>query len=176
MKKPAIHFQILLLAFLCRGLGGGAYAEALAWPDEPGPAYLDLVVGTEPAEPYLHFGWSQNEGRAEMPFRWIKTLEADVIFPVEAPGPAVLWIHAQPLYLNWKQQKVGVYLNGQYLGGWEYPPAPGYRVNRLSIPDHVLLPGENRMTLRMGYRSRFKTDKRELALAVHRILIQKKSP
>jgi hypothetical protein len=176
MKKSDAYSLIFGIPLLFFGLGASTYSEEISWPADNGAALLNLNVGTRPAEPYLTHGWSQNEGDAKIPFRWIRELEADVIFPVEDPGPATLWVHAQPLYLNWKQQKVGVYLNGRYLGSWDYPLEPGYRINRLEIPGKALVSGENRLTLRMGYRSRFKYDSRELALGVHRILIQKKQP
>lgn len=124
-----------------------------------------LDVGAAGDSDSLGFGWGSAEGRAES-FRWVLALECDVFFQIEEVSARILRVRSQPLYLNWKQQKVGVFINHRYAGSWEYSLQPGFQVNQLSLPAEFFRMGRNTLTLRMGYRAGFQYDSREMALGV----------
>jgi hypothetical protein len=124
------------------------------------------------AEPSLGFGWSgQPEYADGREFKWINRLEADVWFELDAARDTAITFTAAPLYINWRRQVIGVYINNRFVTEWLCPDRPDFQDYRVELPAGLLQPGRNRLTFRMAYRRRTPPDRRELALAVHRILV-----
>jgi hypothetical protein len=127
------------------------------------------------SESALGFGWSGATEYADgREFRWITRLEADAWFELEAATDTEIVFMAAPLYINWRRQVIGVYINNRFLTEWVCPDRPDFEEYRVDVPSGVLRPGRNRLTFRMAYRKRIPPDRRELALAVHRIVVQPK--
>jgi hypothetical protein len=66
-------------------------------------------------------------------------------------------------------------VNNRFVAEWVCPDTPSYEDYHARIPADAFTQGKNRLTLRMGYRRRPPGDKRELALAVERILLRARS-
>jgi hypothetical protein len=145
-------------------------------PAEAADGDLLINLGSRPAQEHLGFGWSRGERAREEGgiFQWIKCLEADVWWEVGAAEDLHLWVRAAPLYLPWKRQNVGVYVNGTFLTEWVCPDHSEYSEYYAPIPAEVLKEGRNRLMFRLGFRKRVGRDKRELALAVDKILLRPK--
>ena len=156
------------------GLLIGLPAGGTETPATPLPEGGDLVLhlGVDGDESYLGFGWSRGEGRAERRFRWIKRMEADVWVELDKVSAVDIWFKAAPLYLNWRRQVVGLYVNNHFVSEWVCPDQPGESVYHARIPAETLRTGRNRLTFRMAYRKHHRRDRRELALKVETIILQ----
>lgn len=157
----------------------GACAEPAAVTPSPGlrPGTIVIEPARRRAREHLGFGWSRREPILGRWARWISHLEADVWFVPQSPvTDMVLCVSAAPLYLDWKRQNIGVFINNRFLGEWLCPDSPGFREYRMTIPAQFLTPSTNRLTLRMGYRRRIRPDRRELSLAVERIVFAPIAP
>jgi hypothetical protein len=129
------------------------------------------------AGPHLGFGWcGQPEYADGREFKWIDRLEADVWFESDATRDTAITFMAAPLYIHWRRQVIGVYINNHFVNEWLCPDRPDFQEYRLEVPAALLQPGRNRLTFRMAYRRRNPPDRRELALAVHRIFIAPQEP
>ena len=146
------------------GLAGAAHASTNTLVIEPAAAS---------GESHLGFGWSsQSENADGRDFRWINHLEADTWFDLAAAADTAIVFTAAPLYINWRRQVIGVYVNGRFVTEWICPDQPDFQDYRVAVPAALLKPGRNCLTLRAAYRRRIPPDSRELALGVSRILIQ----
>lgn len=153
---------------LCTGILLAAVAAAAH-----AGAFSPLVirVGEPEWKPSLRFGWSSAELGEDGRFRWMNRLEADVLFPLEAAQDVRAVIRAAPLYLSWRRQVIGLYVNRRFVREWTCPDDPAYHDYEALIPAGLLIPGTNTLTLRAGYRKRVPPDKRELSLAVSTITL-----
>lgn len=134
---------------------------------------IHLNIGeTGDAEGQLGFGWSRREHGHGETFRWMEHLEADAMFALERRSDLEVWIHAAPLYLNWKRQRFGLYMNGRFVAEETMPHDHHARVYRFDVPAQYVVDGANTLTLRAGYRRRIGRERRELSLAVRSILIR----
>jgi hypothetical protein len=124
------------------------------------------------AAPYLGFGWcGQSECADGREFKWVDRLEADVWFDLDAARDTAIDFTAAPLYINWRRQVIGIYINNRFVTEWLCPDRPDFQDYRVTVPAALLQPGRNRMTFRLAYRRRNAPDRRQLALAVHRITV-----
>lgn len=146
-----------------------AIALLLALPAFAEPWSIDL--GSDTAEPSLGFGWSHGESGTNRTFRWMDRLEADIWFESDGGSEVELALNAAPMYLAWKRQVIGVYVNGRFIAEWRCPDDPEFHDYSVTLPAGTLKPGRNRLTLRLGYHRRVPPDTREVGLAVHRISI-----
>lgn len=134
-------------------------------------ALFELHMGARDGADFLGFGWSHYE-RGDRSYRWMQHLEADVFFDLEETANAVLWLEAAPKYLNWKQQRIGLYMNGRFIGQRDLPMGPDFAVYQFAVPEEALRTGKNRLILRAGYRVEpASRDSRELSVAVSRIVL-----
>ena len=86
-------------ALLVLGVASGYWLMARAdmHAVRPDPAKgFRLDVGVAGDERFLGVGWSRPEGQDTNRFRWIKSLEADVIFTMDEPADADIRITAAP--------------------------------------------------------------------------------
>jgi len=129
----------------------------------------DIIIypGLSDHELWLGYGWSNQEKHPEGMVRWISHMEADLYFVPEKLEDLHMKLRAAPLYVSWRQQKIGVYINGTYLTEWLCPAHPDLEDYRTTLPSEMLKEGTNTITLRMGYRLRLPPDSRELSLLVH---------
>ncbi len=157
---------------LLLGLVASAGSEDPAMPD-PRPGDIRLNIGaTDESEGQLGFGWSRREHVRDETFRWMEHLEADATFELERDSDLEVWIDAAPLYLNWRKQQFGLYLNGRFIAEQVMPHDHLSRVYLFHVPARFVREGTNSLTLRAGYRHRVGRERRELALAVRSILIR----
>lgn len=137
----------------------------------PGDVLLD--AGAVDDKDWLGFGWSRAErARGGQTYRWLKHLEGDVYPTLETPAPVRLWLSVRPMYIHWRRQAVGLYVNGKYVTEWVCPDSPDWAVFEGEVPAHFWKPGRNRISLRAAYRRHHRTDKRELAFGLDRILLR----
>jgi hypothetical protein len=137
---------------------------------------IRVEMASRKAGPHLGFGWSIREREGKRGFRWVSHLEADILFDLKTAADLDLWVTAAPLYLAHRRQNIGVYINDRFVTEWLCPDSPAYSDYHAVIPAKRLKVGPNRLTFRMGYRRRMGSDRRELSLAVERILLRKRGP
>lgn len=136
------------------------------------PEPVELEMASEAAAPHLGFGWGQGESSTNRSFRWICRLEADILFDVKAASDLGVSLNAAPMYMTWKRQVIGVYVNGRFVTEWMCPDSPDFQDYSVTVPAALVRPGKNTLTLRLGYRRRVPPDTREVGLAVHRVSIK----
>jgi len=146
--------------------------RAADWPAETKARDIYIDVGTSASTNALGFGWSRRESSGGRTFAWVKRMEADVWFDADEPQAMEVWLEAQPFLLPDRNQQVGLYVNHRFVAEWQCPGTPSFATFRAEIPEDVVHGGRNRLTLRVGYLRKPARDKRELALAVDRILLR----
>ena len=134
----------------------------------------DLVVNMSapPPNAELGFGWLEPERNDNFSFVWMNHLDADVWVTLDAVSAAEVEIKAAHYYLDYRAQTLGLYVNGRFIREWVCRNQPEWRLDSYvaQVPDGILKPGRNRITLRAGYRVGRKG--RELAIAVNSIAIR----
>lgn len=146
-----------------------------SWPEESDPrVYFTQNMTGNPNRAAIGYGWSHFErNRERRGYRWMVTLEGDLYFSVSNAVDSVLWVQAAPHYLNRKQQRIGVYINNNFVGEWTCPHDDQFYSYRMEIPVTALKGGENTLTFRTGYRfAPPGSDYRELSLAVSHVWLQ----
>ncbi len=131
-----------------------------------------IEVAAPDAVPFLGYGWGGPERKGESGFRWIEHMEADVLFDLPAAGDLDVVVKAAPMYLSWRRQVVGLYVNGRFVTEWTCPDNPNVSEHGVVIPAGMVQVGTNRLTLRVGYRRKVPPDRREVSLAVESIRIR----
>ncbi|NCC53117.1 MAG: hypothetical protein EOM20_18150 [Spartobacteria bacterium] len=126
-----------------------------------------IYPGISEYEQWLGFGWSRHERHPEGMVRWISHMEADISFVPEKSADLRMELKAAPLYVSWRRQRVGFYINGRYLTDWLCPAGPELTDFVTTIPADMLTAGTNTLTLRMAYRLSIPPDERKLSLLVH---------
>lgn len=171
-------FRFGRVGYICTLLGLLASGQPLMASDPVSPlspvvsaSNLYFDMGSFYPKDYLGFGWGRSEGAGSFNFRWINRLEADLWFEVDRISNMILAIRAAPLYLNYRRQKIGVYINNAYIMEWICPDDPGFRDYRVDVAATCFKKGKNRLTLRMSYLKRDAHDERELSLAVDTIFL-----
>jgi hypothetical protein len=93
-------------------------------------------------------------------------MEADVGFDAPGPEPARIIIHAAPLNIAYRQQRVGLYLNGEFIEQWDCPSQEIWTFHpwTVEVPAGILHQGENTLTLRVSYRGSSTHKNRALAV------------
>lgn len=142
-----------------------------------GPAHAtsanELVVelATPPPNVQLGFGWLQPESNDDFSFAWMNHLEADLWITLDSSAEEIE-IEAVPYYLNYRSQSLGLYVNGRFVHEWVCPVHSEWRLDTYTakIPDGILKPGKNRITLRASYR--IGDEGKQLAIAVSRITLR----
>jgi hypothetical protein len=134
---------------------------------------LVIEVAAPPANVELGFGWLGPERNADFSFVWMNHLEADVWVTMDSASPVEIEIEAVPYYLNYRSQSLGLYVNGRFIQEWVCPTHSTWRLDTYTatIPDGLLKPGKNRITLRASYR--IGNGGRQLAIAVSRITLRR---
>ena len=120
------------------------------------------------------YGWSLAEARARRGFAWMQKMEADVAFDWPASETVTLTVRAAPFFQTSRQQVVGVFLNGRWIGRHVYPEAPGFQDFSLVLPASAVQAGGNVLTFRVGYLARPPNqdqDRRKLGLKVARLAL-----
>jgi hypothetical protein len=166
MRKAAIYC-VLLVSFLLPAL---AEADS-AWQWSDDGKTNTLYLADVRAKKFLGFGWQPRTRVFGRMARWIGRLEADVRFDVDEVQDINFTLTAVPRYHHYRQQNIGLVVNGSFIEEWVCPKDFEYRDYSTVIPGDVLKKGPNTITLRMGYRRREGKDPRELALAVDRIVL-----
>ncbi len=138
------------------------------------PNGIIIDVGGDEPEGSMGFGWSRKESDHVRTFRWIEGLEADVWFDLEESTDLRLRIKAAPLYIGWKRQNIGIYVNQRFLKEWVCPDSHEFAEYSVDIPGYYLRDGSNRMILRLGYSHRIGRERRELSLAVEKIVMERR--
>ena len=139
----------------------------------PSPGYLRpllLDVGSADDRRFLGYGWSRRENMRGCTARWMRHLEADVFFEAGRRADLLVTCRVAPMKKRGMTQGLGLYLNGRFLG-WETLPGEEFRSVSFIVPAGCLRIGENTLTLRAAFRTRVPRDRRELAVAVDRILL-----
>jgi len=149
----------------------GIYGNA---PPSLEPARVTLDIGTGDDRRQLGFGWSRSERLGGRTARWISHMEAEAWFDLEKAGEGELEVTAAPFPAPNRRQNIGVFVNGEYLGSWICPTQMQFTTYRMAVPRRVLRHGRNRLILRLGYRRRNHPDKREIGLAVDRIVLRRR--
>lgn len=128
-----------------------------------------LNIGGGADEDALGFGWSRPENVGGYRFRWIIHLEGDVWVDLDSVRDVSLHIKAAIPHLDWRQQRIGLFVDGRFVTDWQAPQNHLYQEYAVDIPAAYLKEGRNRLTFRMAYRTRIGRDSRKLALAVDSI-------
>lgn len=141
----------------------------------PAGSTNDLVieVAAPPANVQLGFGWRQPERNDNFSFIWMNHLEADIWVTLDAASSAEIEIKAVPYHLNYRSQSLGLYANGQFIQEWVCPSNSEWRLDTYTanIPDGILKPGKNRITLRASYR--IGDEGNQLSIAVNSITLHR---
>ena len=95
-----------------------------------------------------------------------------MLFDLGGVSDAELTFTAAPLYLDWRRQVVGVYVNSHFVKEWLCPDNGDFHDYQVLIPAGFLKQGRNVLTFRMAYQRNQPPDRRELSLNVKRIIIQ----
>ena len=134
----------------------------------------DLVIelASPPANVRLGFGWLQPERNANFSFVWMNHLEGDVWVTLDSASAAEIEIRAVPYYLNYRKQALGLYVNGRFIREWICLTHSEWRLDEYTakIPEGILVPGTNRITLRASYR--IGDEGRQLAVAVNSVTLR----
>ncbi|MGD9872783.1 MAG: hypothetical protein AB7T27_00800 [Kiritimatiellia bacterium] len=135
-----------------------------------------IDVGMPEAREHLGYGWGGDERGRGGRFAWIKELEGDVRFDLDAVADTEITIRAVPYYVADRKQIVALYINNRFVKEWicTHTRQWNYDPYTIKVPAEMLQQGRNQMTLRMGYRAR--GNKRYHALAVESILIRSNAP
>ena len=134
---------------------------------------LVIEVAAPPANVQLGFGWLHPERNTSFSFVWMNHLEADVWVALDAASAAEIEIKAAPFYLNYRTQSLGLYVNGRFIQEWICPIHSEWRLDTYDaeIPQGILKPGNNRITLRAGYR--IGNEGSQLSVAVNSIILRR---
>ena len=134
---------------------------------------LFIEVALPPPNVRLGFGWLPPEWNDEFSFVWMNHLEADVWVTLDSASGTEIEIRAVPFYLEYRNQGLGLYVNGRFIRDWVCPIHPEWRLDTFTarIPDGVLRPGKNRITLRAAYR--IGDEGSQLAIAVNSITLRR---
>lgn len=119
------------------------------------------------ARHFSGYGWSLAEARAGKGFAWIQKMEADLTFDWPQVEDVELTVQAAPFFLTAREQVVGVFANGAFIGQWTFPESPDEQTNSLRIPAAHVRAGPNTVTFRVAYQGKPKPpDNRKLGLLV----------
>ena len=142
------------------------------------PAAEERLVHLEIASPQdrgrLEGAWSRGEKKGPRGYRWLKGMEGHVRFEwtgADPDEPLVCWMIAAPLYIDWKQQRIALYVNGRYAAEWTCPLSYHFNLYRAEVPGALFQVGENTLTLRAGYCRRLPGDSRRLSFALDKVMI-----
>lgn len=148
-------------------------------PARPHALTLDVADRTILPAHFSGYGWSLAEARARRGFAWMQKMEADVAFDWPSSEPLTLTVKAAPFFQTARQQVVGVFLNGRWIGRHVYPEAPGFQEFSLDLPTAAVQAGANVLTFRVGYLARPPNqdqDRRKLGLKVARLSLVSAAP
>ena len=137
--------------------------------DGEGSVLWSLNIGGGADEEALGFGWSRQEYVGGYRFRWMTRLEGDLWVHVDQPGDLSLRLVAAIPHLDWRRQRIGLFVNGRFVTDWQAPDDHLFHAYEADIPASLIKDGENRLTFRTAYRTRIGRDSRRLALAVDTI-------
>jgi hypothetical protein len=119
----------------------------------------------------LDEGWDKAERVGGHIARWLKAMEGDVFIELDEVMDYRVTLEAAPLYIHFRRQSVGLYVNRKYVCEWVFPDAHTFTTFEDVIPASMLREGTNTFTLRVGYIRRIRPDPRELGVAVERITL-----
>jgi hypothetical protein len=133
---------------------------------------IAIEVAAPPPNVQLGFGWLQPERNDDFSFVWIHHLEGDLWVTLDSSSAADIELRAVPYYLNDRRQSIGLYVNERFITEWGCPYRAPWILNSYTarIPQGVLKPGRNRLTLRMSYRAGNKNS--QYALAVNCVILR----
>ena len=142
------------------------------------PAPESVLVHLEIASPQdrgrLEGAWSRGEKKGAHGYRWLKGMEGGIRFDWDGERPdgtVTCWMVAAPLYIDWKQQRIALYINGRFAAEWTCPLDYRFRLYRAEVPGSLIRTGANILTLRAGYCRQLPGDARRLSFALDRVLI-----
>ncbi len=138
-------------------------------PADDAQVVWKLNIGAGADEEALGFGWGSGEPVGGRRARWINRLEGDVRVHLEEPRDLVFRLTASIPHLDWRRQRIGLFINGRFVKDWQAADDHHFHDYTARIPATYFNEGDNRITLRMAYRTRIGRDPRDLALAVDTI-------
>ncbi len=172
--KLTCPLSCLLLSAAMLGCARLPDEPAAPPPPPPEERTLARIEPNRAGEGQLGFGWSKRE-RGPRAFRWVERMEADLYFELEEGiAEAELWISAAPHWLNWKRQRLAVYVNGRFAAEWLFPESPDFQTFHAVLPSGILQEGKNVVTLRAGYKVQQGRDPRELSVAVGDVVVARR--
>lgn len=154
---------------LCRFIAvlvGVGFGSVMA-ESPPSVAVLDLGRAGDDAS--LGYGWSVRESMKGRSFRWVNRMEADIWLSLDQPQNLMLHMEAAVAWLDWRKQRIGLFVNNRYVTEWAGPDDHPFKTYEAFVPADYWVAGRNRLTLRMAYETRIGQDSRKLSLAVDRI-------
>ncbi len=112
---------------------------------------LVFRVGESDAD-YLGYGWGEAVRQSELStMRWMNKLESDLFFTMAKPRSMTLFMKARPRYINWRNQQVGIWMNGRFVTEWTCYDDSAYHIYTAEIPANYFTAGKNRLIIRCGY-------------------------
>lgn len=139
----------------------------------PGEVFVDVGEKGQPAE--FGFGWGRFErSRGGPNYAWMRNhLEADLWVSLASGDAADFEIRVAAFYTPQRRQTLGLYVNDRFIAEWVFPHVDGFSFECFEavIPEGVLTPGRNRITLRAGY-----TAGRGHAVAVDWLRVKSRQP
>lgn len=174
-------WRIPLAPLLALGLAGCNYrppSSALDDDSFPVPAAADRHVNfgsrNEHAELDLRHGWAMRTQRGRDPYRWMTAIEADLALDLDPARAYQVWIRAAPLWQDWRQQTMGLYVNNRHVADWVMADHHDPRVYTAPLPARFLREGSNQFTFRAGYVAPAPgvRDRRTLSICMFDLLIQ----
>ncbi len=124
-----------------------------SWP-EPGPEDIHVDFGADgefTARLDLETAWAMRTQSRGRYYRWMNGIEADLVLELPEPRDVRLFIRASPLWSDWRQQTLAVYVNNRHVADWVMADHADPMVYEARLPARRLVEGDNRFTLRAGY-------------------------
>jgi len=154
-------------------MGGCARPEASLEEERlAGQPVWHVAIGGGADDAYVGFGWSRPDRYGPVRMRWTTELDADVAVHLSGEGtPYAVEIEAIAPVLNWRDQRMALFVNHRYVMEWVFHRDPVWMTCRALVPAHYWREGPNVITLRAAYRTRIGRDSRSLALGVQRLAL-----
>jgi hypothetical protein len=118
-------------------------------------------------ESWVGYGWGKPDRYGPERIRWMVELEGDINLPHPVPVQRMfLRIDAIPAYVDWRRQRVGVFVNERYVGEARFRDEPVFHTFTFEVPSRYWRKDNNVITLRAAYKFRIGQDSRKLALGL----------
>ncbi len=130
-----------------------------------------IDVPSVKAKKRLGFGWGHRCRAMGKMVRWISRMEGEFRVKLVSGQAYKIEMTAAPQYLHYRRQNIGIYVNNHFVSEWVFPDDPGFTDFEAVIPGKYIKDGKNVIVFRVGYLRHIRPNPKEIAVAVHQIVL-----